>query len=855
MEHRLTNPPAAPAARDARPAFVIGITGHMEISPANRQIVEERITRVFQSLQKQQPRKAAARPQTPEEQLTGVALGGTPVILLSALAPGADQIAARCALRLGIRVICPLPFPLPFYRNSSTFRVTRENGLDLATVTAPDPEGAPPEKREHGLPVIGPESRRRHDELDELLAPGGVHPDDLFHVLHADDTALDEVALQEKLAADLRDRVGRNLRYRAAGDYISAYSDILIAVCSLEHPPDKPPVDETAPVEKRLPAHAEPGANRIVWSHLHGIDPGILPVGTALTWADNGPVVRIYCPNAKKQAPDGAEAPLITGDTAIWHPRDCTIPGEPGEVRHRREMTSLGEFARNFRDLLAEFPREYTSKHHAEAASLLKAKSPFRPHNCLGRLRQRLSGAFAKIKNEGYRKWLAGLRIKDPPAPAAGGDSNLPAPLHRIGIARRVIADLNSKYDAKVKRLMAHLFAVTAGVVLFQQLFENWVTPGTAEPPPAVWRQYCFLAALLLFFGGFLYYWLRTRHRLLEKLNDYRAISEGLRVQYYWSAAGLGLSAASEYLQHVRSSLSWIRSAMASVSFPYEESRREFQRLDTAQQLERLRRVCEGWSSGQEAYFSEKAHSQTLQHHRLHFAGNLLLVAGLAVITGNFLLEATHDKAAPEHIPAWIHAWAWQPLVFWLFAAAALWLAAQVITLFAWRAGEKAGALSGADSGSGFWMQASSWLHRSLHWSVAWLAGLALGTAVFVAIYSPPAQDWLPEGIKRGAVAKSFLLAAGGLLHAWAAFKFSKENSRRYTAMRDLFRAAQTKFRHLLAHAENQRKESRPAEEVNATITSIQQLLGALGREAIHENTYWLLMHRNKPVEPVPPIA
>jgi hypothetical protein len=81
--------------------------------------------------------------------------------------------------------------------------------------------------------------------------------------------------------------------------------------------------------------------------------------------------------------------------------------------------------------------------------------------------------------------------------------------------------------------------------------------------------------------------------------------------------------------------------------------------------------------------------------------------------------------------------------------------------------------------------------------------------------------------------------------------KFVTENTRRYAAMRDLFRSSRARLETLLAQHQGLVAARAPAVERQALVRAIHDLMSALGREALHENTDWLTMHRNRPVEPV----
>ena len=83
--------------------------------------------------------------------------------------------------------------------------------------------------------------------------------------------------------------------------------------------------------------------------------------------------------------------------------------------------------------------------------------------------------------------------------------------------------------------------------------------------------------------------------------------------------------------------------------------------------------------------------------------------------------------------------------------------------------------------------------------------------------------------------------------------------------MAGLFRGAADRTDSLLASLADQIKRTNPVHaatpqnhagldtDTETTITAIQDVYVALGREALNENADWLLMHRNKPIEPLSP--
>src|ERR1700676_5242050 len=80
--------------------LVIGVTGHRDLLDADIGGLKQDVAAVF-------------------EQLKADCLGGygeTPMIGLSALAEGADELVAQVALALGAALIARLPLPLSEYR-------------------------------------------------------------------------------------------------------------------------------------------------------------------------------------------------------------------------------------------------------------------------------------------------------------------------------------------------------------------------------------------------------------------------------------------------------------------------------------------------------------------------------------------------------------------------------------------------------------------------------------------------------------------------------------------------------------------------------------------------------------------
>jgi len=138
--------------------LVIGVTGHRDLVPTEIDVLREKITGLFDDLRRQFP--------------------NTPLLMMSALAEGADRLAAHAALDAGIELQAVLPMPIRFYRDDFETPESKAEFDDLC------------DKAEVlTLPVPFPEQR-----LDDAL--GG----------------------------------GREIAYANAGMFISAHCHILLAL-------------------------------------------------------------------------------------------------------------------------------------------------------------------------------------------------------------------------------------------------------------------------------------------------------------------------------------------------------------------------------------------------------------------------------------------------------------------------------------------------------------------------------------------------------------------------------------------------------------------------------------------------
>ena len=145
--------------------LVIGVTGHRDLRPDAVPRLEQEVTAIIARLRHDYLGRD----------------GETPMIVLSALAEGADRLVARAALAHGAQLVAPLPMPLEEYRR----------------------------------------------DFQPGLQPGNEAE---FDALFAQAIAAPVVPFTPDKSLNLAPEDLRNLQYRAAGFFIAQHCDVLIAL-------------------------------------------------------------------------------------------------------------------------------------------------------------------------------------------------------------------------------------------------------------------------------------------------------------------------------------------------------------------------------------------------------------------------------------------------------------------------------------------------------------------------------------------------------------------------------------------------------------------------------------------------
>ena len=211
----------------------------------------------------------------------------------------------------------------------------------------------------------------------------------------------------------------------------------------------------------------------------------------------------------------------------------------------------------------------------------------------------------------------------------------------RIVLDQYAVADaLAGHFAQKTLKASANLFVLVFAAALCFNIFHSFphakldVEGWAAKVLHMPW----FLAGFvgLFVYGSMVLHRRAAKGDYQNKYQDYRALAEGLRIQFFWSIAGAHGSVVDHYLRKQRGELEWIRSALMSwdVIAHGEPIAHHHHGKGRADRLQMVRRL---WVLDQRNYFKRKAEHE---HHALEKDERLIerllnvslwLTAGLAL--------------------------------------------------------------------------------------------------------------------------------------------------------------------------------------------------------------------------------
>ena len=177
-------------------------------------------------------------------------------------------------------------------------------------------------------------------------------------------------------------------------------------------------------------------------------------------------------------------------------------------------------------------------------------------------------------------------------------------------------------FQRLTQRTLSQLFVLVMLVAISFELYAHFF--------PA--RHWILVVYLVLLAGA--YFWFNRRAKRQDyqnKYQDYRALAEGTRVQFFWQLAGLKLSAADHYLRRQRSELDWICSAIRVWNIPGEiESPASVNPVAT-EHVRCLELVLRYWVKDQSRFFVKAAKRDHDKLERYEPYVKVLLRIGIVV--------------------------------------------------------------------------------------------------------------------------------------------------------------------------------------------------------------------------------
>ncbi|HET6402678.1 MAG TPA: hypothetical protein VFH95_14940 [Candidatus Kapabacteria bacterium] len=206
--------------------------------------------------------------------------------------------------------------------------------------------------------------------------------------------------------------------------------------------------------------------------------------------------------------------------------------------------------------------------------------------------------------------------------PSIAGDAAqpahaLPTTVHTIRAFYAIADVLSQRFQKRTFGVLRVLLSFVFLAAVFLELYSG-LLPETSM--------------IALYLGMFLcayasYKWADSRAYQTRYL-DYRALAEGLRIQFFWKLAGIEESVADYYLRKQKSELEWIRNAIRSSMTETNAGERTTR---NTLNVERLNLVLKHWVEDQAKYFSRAARRDHERMHRQERWMTILFAAALVI--------------------------------------------------------------------------------------------------------------------------------------------------------------------------------------------------------------------------------
>jgi len=353
--------------------------------------------------------------------------------------------------------------------------------------------------------------------------------------------------------------------------------------------------------------------------------------------------------------------------------------------------------------------------------------------------------------------------------------------------------------------------------------------------PAHLWPLTFYLGLLAIADCLYLY---TKRRDYQNKYQDYRALAEGLRVQFFWRLAGLEHAASDHYLRKQKNELDWIRHAIRTCGL-----------LVGAEPADNLVDVLRYWVIAQYKYFQRVSRRDTDKLGLLKGIGDGALLVSLGLAAAELLLHG-HDPSMQAMV---------------LIAVSLGYVHVRSTSRDLRKQGEESaddgseardvqrieteiGASEQAGCGEELAQGRGEKDSKNSKYPYGIMLGFMLGLLLAIVLgYMPNFLLFLPEPVQhtfkeethaRLVVAMGLTAVIAAFLHSYAEKRALAEHYKQYKQMQKIFYRA---MQYLSKDVQAQR------------LTQARELVYELGVEGLAEHGDWVLLHRERPIELPPP--
>jgi hypothetical protein len=352
------------------------------------------------------------------------------------------------------------------------------------------------------------------------------------------------------------------------------------------------------------------GTGDVVRFRLEGIPPSYESAASPLTFSSSGPVYHIITPRVGQSVPDAALTHTLLLPT-------------------RQSAASFEEL----QGWMDQFNSDALAFHDSMAASRASSKAQL-----------------LQVKEDAL-----GTAVRALPRSA------------QVTLEHYAVADTLAVYFAGLTRSASRkMFAWVFVSALFFNLFHSLPHGHLPEHPSLQERLMAMPWLLLLFLAASVVasYWISRdveEQDYQNKHQDYRALAEALRIQFFWRIAGVPEKVVDHYLRKQRGALEWIRNALRAwdAESLADESQEAAMPLSSAQ----VEYVGRHWVSEQRNYYASKARREqaTLEAEERKIEWLVRISVGLALLLAVILtvplLVPIHALEEVKHLveEPWTH--------------------------------------------------------------------------------------------------------------------------------------------------------------------------------------------------------